>query len=360
MNKIIVAYGTRPELIKLVPVISLLRKNKNIELLVLSTGQHKEMVEELEVFFKITPDICFHVMKHNQTLNHILADIVSKFNDLIDTFKPSAVIVQGDTTTVLSIGLASFYKQIPVAHVEAGLRSFDIYNPYPEEVNRKIISLFATWNFAPTTASAKNLLKEGVAKNKIHITGNTVVDTMQFALKSIKADKKNNVPTILVTAHRRENHGEGIKKICNAILTIKKKHPTINFVWPVHPNPNVKNIAHQMLGNIAGIKLLEPLPYAALLKEMKNCTIIWSDSGGIQEEAPTIKKPVLVLRDVTERPEVIKAGFGKLVGTNPTQIIKETEKLLNNKKHYSKMISGKNPFGNGKAANKIISILLKK
>jgi len=363
-KKILLAYGTRPELIKLVPLIYLLRKSNACELLIVNTGQHKEMVDELEKLFSIKPDINFNVMTPNQSPNTVLSEIVGKTTALFSTFKPETVIVQGDTTTVLSIGIAAFYAKINVAHVEAGLRSFDIDNPYPEEFNRRVISLFAKYNFVPTKQTALNLRKEKVKTSTIHITGNTVVDTLRLVLKKLQKKNKGqtDIPTkrkILITAHRRENHEKGIHNICEAVLKILDANNNIEFIWPVHPNPNVQRVVYEKLGKITNVTLCPPLSYAGLVKEMRQSYLIWTDSGGIQEEAPTLKKPVLILRTVTERPEVVDSGFGKLVGTEVEKIVSATNKLLKDRAEYKRMTSGKNPFGDGKAADRIAKILLR-
>lgn len=360
-RKIVVAYGTRPEIIKLAPVIIELKKRKNVNLYVVNSGQHKEMVDDLEIFFGIRSDYKFEVMTPNQSLNSVLSKIVTESAALFSKIKPDLVFVQGDTTTVFAIGTACFYSGIKVAHVEAGLRSKDIYNPYPEEFNRRVVSLFATYNFAPTKASANNLLREKISRKKIYVTGNTVVDALNFVLlKKRKAIKipSNAVKKILITAHRRENHGVGIQNVCKAVIRLLDLRSDVEFVWPVHPNPNVFNVVNKLLGNNKRVKLTTPLSYLDLVSEMHRSYLIWTDSGGIQEEAPTLKKPVLILRTVTERPEVINAGFGKLVGVNSNRIVSLTNELLDNKIVYKKMISGSNPFGNGSAAKKILDIVL--
>jgi len=358
--KILLAYGTRPELIKLAPLIFELKGRKNADLLIVNTGQHKEMVDELEKVFGIKPDLKLSVMTPNQSLNLVLSSIVMKISEVFHQFKPDLVIVQGDTTTVLSIGISAFYSQIKVAHVEAGLRSHDVYNPYPEEFNRRVVSLFASFNFAPTALSAKNLLKEKVNPKTVFVTGNTGVDAVQMILKK-RWKNKNQFKgrKILITAHRRENHGKGIENICKAVIALLKTYPDIEFTWPVHPNPNVFESVEARLGKTKRVHLCQPLPYEELIREINESFLLWTDSGGIQEEAPSLKKPVLILRSVTERPEVIRSGFGILVGTDPTKILMQTKKLLSSKKHYAKMVSGKNPFGNGKASARIADILLK-
>jgi UDP-N-acetylglucosamine 2-epimerase (non-hydrolysing) len=359
-RRILLAYGTRPELIKLAPVIFELKKRKNIRLLIVNTGQHKEMLDELEKFFFLKPDINFNIMTPNQSLNGILGAIHGKASSLFNSFKPELVIVQGDTTTVLAIGITAFYSNIQVAHIEAGLRSFDIHNPYPEEFNRRVISLFAGYNFVPTKLSAKNLLVENIPASTIFITGNTGVDALLLVLKKQKRPAALQGPKkkILITAHRRENHGKGILAICEAVRRILALRDDIEFIWPVHPNPNVQKVAYARLRDLSGVMLCAPLSYLELVRTMNESWLIWTDSGGIQEEAPTLKKPVLILRKVTERPEVLTSGFGILVGTNTDKIVNNTISLLNNKRKYKRMVSGKNPFGDGDAAKKIVRILV--
>jgi len=362
-KKILLAYGTRPELIKLAPVLFELKKRKGVHLTILNTGQHKEMVDELEAFFAIRADVYFKVMTANQNLNLTLSKITEKSAELLSRLKPDLIVVQGDTTTVLALGISGFYAGISVAHVEAGLRSFDLKNPYPEEFNRRVISLLATYHFTPTANASQNLIREGVSKESITLTGNTVVDTMNLIVKKgdrIQTEASGKLKKILITAHRRENHGKGIAAICTAVKNVLKKHKGVAFIWPVHPNPNVENVVQRLLGNTRGVTLCKPLSYANLLREMKESFLIWTDSGGIQEEAPSLKKPVLILRTVTERPEVVKSGFGILTGTDAKRIVSKTSALLSNKELYKKMTGGKNPFGDGKAAKRIADVVLKK
>ena len=360
-KKIMLFYGTRPELIKLAPLIFILKKNKKVNLKVVNTGQHKEMVDDLEAFFSIKPDFKLNIMKDNQSLNEISEKITKKANSLLLVEKPDIVVIQGDTSSVLGIGLVAFNLRIKVAHVEAGLRSFDMEHPFPEEFNRRAVSLFASYNFAPTKQSVQQLINERIPKSKIFLTGNTIVDAIQLTMANQKKGKrlsKVNTPLqILITAHRRENHGLGIENICKSILLVLKKHPEVSFIWPVHPNPNVIGPVNKILGNKERVHIIPPVSYLELLKLIDESFLVWTDSGGIQEEVPTFKKPVLILRKVTERPEVISAGFGLLVGTNPNKIVAETSILLINPAEYNKRISGKNPFGDGKASDKIADIL---
>ncbi|MBL7893044.1 MAG: UDP-N-acetylglucosamine 2-epimerase (non-hydrolyzing) [Bacteroidia bacterium] len=359
--KIVVAYGTRPEIIKLAPLIIELRKRRNVELVVVNSGQHKEMVDDLELFFGIRSHYRFEVMTPNQSLNTILSKIVNETSRLFSKIKPDLVFVQGDTTTVFAIATACFYSGIKTAHVEAGLRSGDIYNPYPEEFNRRSVSLISNYNFAPTKASANNLIKEKVPRSKIYITGNTVVDALNIVLAKQKQKPGSSGLTkrILITAHRRENHGKGIENICNAVKKILSTRNDIEFIWPVHPNPNVVGPVKKILRDSDRVTISAPLSYIELVAEMNKAYLIWTDSGGIQEEAPSLKKPVLILRTVTERPEVITSGFGILVGTDIKKIVSITNRMLDSKSVYKKMVSGKNPFGDGRAAKKIVDIILR-
>ncbi len=357
MKKFIVTYGTRPELIKLVPLIYELRKSSSVRTIVVNTGQHIDMLKPLEKFFEITPDYELNVMQPNQTINKTLSAVLLKIEDLFIQIKPDLVFIQGDTSTVLATGMACFNMGINVAHVEAGLRSFDLTQPFPEEFNRKVVSLFAQYNFAPTELSKNNLIAEKIAKEKIFITGNTVIDTIQIIAEKIKISKDVNPNKILITAHRRENHGEGMLNICKAIKEIIKLKNDVEFVWPVHSNPNVKLVVELELKNLKQVKLLPPLDYFDLLQHMANSKIIWTDSGGIQEESPYFKKPVLILRNITERPEVVSAGFGVLVGTNVERIVEETTKLFSDPNYYNSLTTGQNPFGDGNAAKKIIDII---
>lgn len=357
MKKFVITYGTRPELIKLVPLIYELRKLSSITTIVVNTGQHIDMLKPLENFFEITPDFELNVMQPNQTINKTLSAVLIKIEELFLQIKPDLVFIQGDTSTVLATGMACFNMGIPVAHVEAGLRSFDLTQPFPEEFNRKVVSLFAKYNFAPTELSKNNLIAEKIVEEKIFITGNTVIDTIQIIAEKMQLSKHINPNKILITAHRRENHGEGMLNICKAIKEIIKLKNDVEFIWPVHSNPNVKVVVEQELKDLKQVQLLSPLDYFDLLQHMANSKIIWTDSGGIQEESPYFKKPVLILRNVTERPEVVSSGFGVLVGTNVEKIVTETTKLFTDINYYTDLTKGKNPFGDGNAAKKIIEIV---
>lgn len=346
------------------PVISLLDKQSWCVNKVVATAQHREMLDDLVNFFKIKIDYDLNLMKKNQSLSTLTSKILLKMSKIIDVEKPDLVIVQGDTTSVLSIALSCFYHKVKVAHIEAGLRTFDIYNPYPEEGNRVLVSKLAHFNFAPTNDSFKNLIKEGVNKDKIFITGNTVIDSLVSTtkkykkfpdkLKFLKKDKY-----ILITFHRRENLGEPLINLCESLVSLSNTHPNFDFVISVHPNPNVKNIIIQKLSNISNIYLSPPLIYKDFILLMKNSYFILSDSGGIQEEAPTLGKPVLVLRETTERPEAVNSGLAVLIGTKKKNIIKNVNKLILNKDIYLSMIKKVSPFGDGKASNKIIQYIKK-
>ena len=335
-----------------------MKKHPLINLCIINTGQHTEMVKELESLFDITPDYTLDIMQHNQTLTDILVKVAQQIQLVIIQNDFDLMIVQGDTSTASTVATICFYNNLQVAHVEAGLRSFNMKEPFPEEFNRKLISLIATYNFVPTKLAYDNLINEGVAADNVYLVGNTIVD-MVMMLKS----KKEWLPTttvnkkILITAHRRENHGTGIKNICKAVKIIAKKYPGIVFTWPVHPNPNVSKTVLKELEHVEGVLLTKPLNYLQMAKELHESTMVWTDSGGIQEECPSFKKPVLILRNVTERPEVVESGFGVIVGVNTAKIVQATVDLFESSALYNKMISGKNPFGNGKTSEAIIKII---
>jgi UDP-N-acetylglucosamine 2-epimerase (non-hydrolysing) len=358
-RKIILFYGTRPEYIKLYPVIKILRLNENFALTVVNTGQHKEMLLSLENFFCCKADLYMDLMTPNQNLNQLLSSILLACIDLFNELNPESIIVQGDTTTVFGAATAAFYQGIKVYHVEAGLRSMDIYSPFPEEFNRRSVSLISNIHFAPTQLAVNNLIAEGINKNSIVMTGNTVIDTLKEVKKLlIGNENQNDSRQIFITAHRRENHKEGIESICRAVLKLLALRNDIVFKWAVHPNPNVKDTVFQFLGNNERVILTEPLNYLDLLQELNNSYIIWTDSGGIQEEAPEFNKPVLILREETERPEIIDCGLGLLVGVNENKIIKETTKLLDDKLLYISKKSIQNPFGEGNASIRILEKLM--
>jgi len=390
MKKILVVFGTRPEAIKMAPVIKQLKMeneknnyqlsifNSQLDIRVCVTAQHREMLDQVLDIFDIKPDYDLDIMKKNQDLYDITSNILLKMKKVLDDFKPDIVLVHGDTTTTFATTLAAFYQKIDVGHIEAGLRTGNIYSPWPEEANRKLTAALAKYHFAPTNTAKENLLREGIKEENIIVTGNTVIDALFVMLEKIESDKdlKNriikklssyfnsqlsilNFQFILVTGHRRENFGEGFLNICNALKEIAINNPDINIIYPVHLNPNVQKPVNKILRGIKNIYLIEPLEYPEFVYLMSKSYLILTDSGGIQEEAPSLGKPVLVMRDTTERPEAIKAGTVKLVGTNKDKIINEVEKLLNDRNEYDKMSKAHNPYGDGKASQKICDFLRK-
>ena len=363
--KILSIFGTRPEAIKLAPVLTELNKH-NLTSIVCVTAQHREMLDQVLALFAIRPDYDLAIMQPNQSLAELTARTLTKLDEVLRIEKPDWVLVQGDTTTAMVGALAAFYHQIKVGHVEAGLRSFDKYQPFPEEINRKIVSSVSDLHFAPTEVSQQNLLREDVPDANIVVTGNTVIDALlQVAekpyewdaspLAAIPRDKR----IILVTAHRRENFGAPLQNICAALQTIAERFADVHIVYPVHLNPNVQTVVQALLGNSQNVTLLEPLEYLPLVQLMKHSFLVVTDSGGIQEEAPGLGKPVLVLREVTERPEGVAAGTVKLVGTNKETIVREIELLLTDKAEYDRMARAVNPYGDGHASERIVTKLLR-
>ena len=360
--KVICVVGTRPEAIKMAPIILAMTQDPRFQAMVLATAQHREMLDQVLDFFSITPDIDLNVMRKNQSLAELTARLLIALDRVLKEEKPDAVIIQGDTTTVMTMALACYYNDIPVGHVEAGLRTWDIKNPFPEEANRVIASKFAKWHFAPTRRSSDNLIKEGVPKSAITITGNTVIDALHVAAgmsDDIGLELTPNKPLVLITAHRRENFGDPLVEIFRAILELSTKNPEYQFLYPVHPNPNVSRIANQMLRGVDNITLSPPLEYPQFVAAMKRAHFIISDSGGIQEEAPALGKPVVVLRAETERPEAAEMGLVELVGTESDKIIACAQKLITDKKYYESMAQGSSPYGDGMASDRIISVLAK-
>jgi UDP-N-acetylglucosamine 2-epimerase (non-hydrolysing) len=362
MKKVICVVGTRPEAIKMAPVILALQQQPWAQVRVLATAQHRQMLDQVLSFFGITPDIDLNIMRPNQSLTSLTARLLLELDEVLLSEKPDIVLAQGDTTTVMTVALACFYHRIAFGHVEAGLRTWDLYNPFPEEANRVIAGRFATWHFAPTESSRQNLLKEGYADKDIIVTGNTVIDAL---LMTAARDLTLDIPLdaskrlILVTSHRRENFGAPFQNICNALKTLAEQNPDIQILYPVHPNPNVKDVAHRILGSVANIVLCDPLDYAPFIAAMKKAYFIISDSGGVQEEAPALAKPVLVLRDETERPEAVTEGVVKLVGSDYNSILKEAQNLLDNPQAYHAMARGVSPYGDGKGADRIVEVLRK-
>ena len=359
-KKILCVIGTRPEAIKMAPVILALKKEPWANVRVLATAQHRHMLDQVNEFFGIDPDIDLNIMRPNQALTTLTARLLLELDDVLQAERPDAVLVQGDTTTVMTVALACFYHRIPIGHVEAGLRTWDMQNPFPEEANRVIAGKLARWHFAPTEGSRQNLLKEGVPDSEIIVTGNTVIDAL---LMTASKDLELAVPLdptkrlVLVTSHRRENFGEPFRNICRALRTLAENNPEVQFLYPVHPNPNVKDVAHEFLAGLQNVTLCEPLDYAPFIAAMKRAYIILTDSGGVQEEAPALGKPVLVLRDETERPEAVEQGVVKLVGPNYERIVEEAQRLLDDETAYKAMARGVSPYGDGHAAERIVKTL---
>lgn len=358
MTQVLCVIGTRPEAIKMAPVVLELRR-QGVPTKVLSTAQHRHLVDQILGVFDIRPDFDMDVMRPNQTLNELAGRILVQVDEILAKEKPRIVIAQGDTTTVMALALACFHRKVPFAHVEAGLRTWDKYSPFPEEMNRVIAGRVAQYHFAPTEGSRQNLLQEGVDDATIWVTGNTVIDALHYAAE--KATPPSFLPTdkklVLVTAHRRENFGEPFRAICLALKELALRHPDIHVVYPVHPNPNVRNVAYELLSDVPGISLVEPLDYVPFVATMKWAHLILTDSGGVQEEAPALGKPVLVLRKETERPEAVEAGVVKLVGPDTQAILAEAEKLLSDLAYYRSMARGVSPYGDGRAAERIVQVL---
>lgn len=366
---ILFVFGTRPEAIKLAPLIIEAKNNSRLKVKVCITGQHREMLHQVLTFFKIKPDFDLNIMKSNQSLSGLTANLISKLEKIISLEKPDCIIVQGDTTTAYAGALVGFYNNTKIAHVEAGLRSKNIKEPFPEEFNRVSISKITDFHFTPSKLSSNNLLSESINKKNIYEVGNTVIDALLLTLENTTSSFKNKFlkklnlnpskKLVLVTGHRRESFGKPFENICDALMKIAKKFPNTELLYPVHLNPNVKEVVHQKLSNQNNIKLINPVSYPEMALLLQQCSFIITDSGGIQEEAPALGKPVLVTRNVTERQEVIKSGNAILVGTNPKKIFETAKELITNQNAYKKMSSAINPYGNGTSSKKIISILVK-
>ncbi|MEL4073351.1 UDP-N-acetylglucosamine 2-epimerase (non-hydrolyzing) [Ochrobactrum sp. GPK 3] len=362
MVKILTVVGTRPEAIKMAPVILGLQKEPWAEVRVLATAQHRQMLDQVLDFFAISPDIDLNIMRPNQALTTLTARLLQDLDNVLLAEKPDVVLVQGDTTTVMTVAMACFYHRIAIGHVEAGLRTWDIQNPFPEEANRVITGKLTTWHFAPTQGSRQNLLKDGVDDEKIIVTGNTVIDALYMATKrelSTGIPLDNARRMVLVTSHRRENFGEPIRNICRALRHLAQKNPDVQFLYPVHPNPNVRDVAHEFLSSLDNFILCHPLDYAPFVAAMKQAYLIITDSGGVQEEAPALGKPVVVLRDETERPEAVEEGVVKLVGPNYDRIVAQVQLLLDDKAAYAAMARGVSPYGDGKSTERIIETIRK-
>lgn len=368
-------FGTRPEAIKMAPLVHALKAERDkFEVKICVTSQHREMLDQVMKIFEIEADIDLNLMKQDQNLSNLTSLILNEMHNVFSKYQPDAVLVHGDTTTTLATSIAAFYASIPVGHVEAGLRTYNVKAPFPEEFNRQITSKIVKWHFAPTILSQRNLLAEGVDKSLITITGNTVIDALHWVLKKINQDhnRHKNLENILntnlsfdwkrdsfvlITAHRRENFGEGFLQICSAINKLASKYPNVHFVYPVHPNPNVSKPVYRILDGFDNIHLIKPLEYEPFIYLLKYSYIVLTDSGGIQEEAPSLGKPVLVMRDVTERPEAVEAGTVKIVGSNSLRIIENLSLLLDDKKYYQKMSRAHNPYGDGLACKRIVDVL---
>ncbi len=382
MKKIMLVFGTRPEAIKMAPLVKEFQKYpESFQTLVCVTGQHREMLDQVLRIFDIVPDFDLDIMKHGQDLYDVTSRVLLGMRDVLTAARPDVVLVHGDTTTSTAAALAAFYQQIPVGHVEAGLRTHNVFSPWPEEMNRQITTRIASYHFAPTPLSRKNLLQEGIADERITVTGNTVIDALRWVVDKIRKDSSLNLELagqlkaigydvkrlasprrlVLITGHRRENFGEGFLNICQAIKDLTVRYPEVDFVFPMHPNPNVRQPIREVFGEKLSDKgnmfFIEPLEYLSFVYLMEKANIVLTDSGGIQEEAPGLGKPVLVMRDTTERPEALEAGTVKLVGTSRDTIVNELSRLLDDPASYEKMSKALNPYGDGKACGRIVERL---
>lgn len=382
MEKVMLVFGTRPEAIKMAPLVKEFQKYpETFKTIVCVTGQHRQMLDQVLQLFEIVPDYDLNIMKQGQDLYDVTARVLTGMRDVLKESHPDVVLVHGDTTTSTAAALAAFYQQIPVGHVEAGLRTHNIYSPWPEEMNRQITGRIATYNFAPTPLSKSNLLREAVAEESITVTGNTVIDALYWVVNKIKEDNALNTELqnllaqagydvarlaggrklVLITGHRRENFGDGFINMCTAIRDLTQKYPDVDFVYPMHLNPNVRKPIHEVFGedlsNLGNMFFIEPLEYLSFVYLMEKSNIVLTDSGGIQEEAPGLGKPVLVMRDTTERPEALEAGTVKLVGTDYDKIVNEVSLLLEDQAHYDTMSKAVNPYGDGLACGRIVETL---
>lgn len=383
MKVVLLVFGTRPEAIKMAPLVKEFQKSiQEFKVVVCVTGQHREMLDQVLHIFDIKPDYDLNVMKQGQDLYDVTSRVLLGMRDVLKEVRPDIVLVHGDTTTSTATALAAFYQQIPVGHIEAGLRTYNIYSPWPEEMNRQITGRIATYHFSPTPLSRQNLLNEGVKEESITVTGNTVIDALYMVVTKIKSDKiidanlenilknagydvnrlNNQKKLVLITGHRRENFGNGFISMCTAIKDLTKKYPDVDFVYPMHLNPNVRKPIHEVFGedlsNLGNMFFIEPLEYLSFVYLMEKSTLVLTDSGGIQEEAPGLGKPVLVMRDTTERPEALEAGTVKLVGTDYNKIVNEVSALLDDKVYYEKMSKAVNPYGDGLACSRIVDKLI--
>ncbi|MBM6653395.1 non-hydrolyzing UDP-N-acetylglucosamine 2-epimerase [Faecalitalea cylindroides] len=361
MKKVMLVFGTRPEGIKMCPLVNELKQRQGIKTIVCITGQHREMLKQVLDTFNVSPDYDLDIMKNKQTLFDVTTNILTKIKSVLELEKPDIVLVHGDTSTTFATSLGCFYLQIPVGHVEAGLRTYNIYSPYPEEFNRQAVGLIAKYNFAPTNKAKENLIREGKQEKNIFVTGNTAIDALKTTVRKDYSHPElewaKNSRLILITAHRRENLGEPMKHMFRAIKRVMDEHNDVKAIYPIHMNPVVREVANSILGNDERIHIIEPLDVLDFHNFMARSYLILTDSGGIQEEAPSLGKPVLVMRDTTERPEGIAAGTLKLVGTEEETIYEEFSKLLNNAEEYEKMSHASNPYGDGYACQRIADIL---
>ena len=382
MKKVMLVFGTRPEAIKMAPLVKAFEQRPDkFETIVCVTGQHREMLDQVLQIFEITPDYDLNIMKQGQDLYDVTARVLTGMRDVLREAQPDVVLVHGDTTTSTAAALAAFYQQIPVGHVEAGLRTHNIYSPWPEEMNRQITGRIATYNFSPTPLSRQNLLEENVAEEKIIVTGNTVIDALYWVVDKMKKDVRlqnsldevlkvsgydvtrlsGGKKLVLITGHRRENFGDGFISMCRAIQALTQRYPNVDFVYPMHLNPNVRKPIHEVFGDdlsqLDNMFFIEPLEYLSFVYLMEKATIVLTDSGGIQEEAPGLGKPVLVMRDTTERPEALDAGTVKLVGTDYDMIVGNVSELLDDEEAYRRMSQAVNPYGDGKACPRIVNHL---
>lgn len=363
MKKVMLVFGTRPEAIKMCPLVNELKKREELQTIVCVTGQHRQMLDQVLEAFHVVPDYDLSIMKDKQTLFDVTVNILERIKAALETEKPDVVLVHGDTSTTFVTALACFYMQIPVGHVEAGLRTYDIYSPYPEEFNRQAVSIIAKYNFAPTELSKDNLVREGKDESTIYITGNTAIDALQTTVREDythpELEWAADSRLILITAHRRENQGQPMHNMFRAIRRVMEEHPDVKAIYPIHMNPVVRQAADEELGGFDRIRIIEPLEVLDFHNFLARSYLILTDSGGIQEEAPSLGKPVLVMRDTTERPEGIKAGTLKLVGTSEDMIYREFTKLLNDQSVYDAMSKASNPYGDGHACERISDIIQK-
>jgi UDP-N-acetylglucosamine 2-epimerase (non-hydrolysing) len=370
--KVLTVFGTRPEAIKMAPLVKALEAHPTIDARVCVTGQHRQMLDQVLSLFEITPDYDLDIMQPGQTLSGITSHILLKLEPVLQQYSPALVLVHGDTSTTLAAALAAYYQKIAVGHVEAGLRTGDIYSPWPEEANRCLTGSLATWHFSPTLQTQENLLRENVPSHKILVTGNTVIDALLMVKNKLQNQPelqnkfknafdfiRKDARMVLVTGHRRENFGEGFERICQAIQNLATKYPGVDFVYPVHLNPNVREPVNRLLNNLPHVHLIEPQEYLPFVYLMTRAHLILTDSGGIQEEAPSLGKPVLVMRETTERPEAVAAGTVKLVGTDVDTIVREVTRLMDDQNAYDEMAHAHNPYGDGRASKRIVEFIAK-